>query len=84
MLPTLLEDYAVFHAHVTLWCRQNGMVANTTKTKAMLITTRQMRATLNDDQLQVEMDGQLLANIENDKLLGAMINKNLSWNEHIV
>ncbi len=48
----------------------------------MLITTRQNKATL-DDQFQVVMDGQLLANVESDKLLGVMININLSWEEHI-
>ncbi len=29
------------------------------------------------------MDGQLLANVESDKLIGVMISKNLSWEEHI-
>ncbi len=58
------------------------MAANNTKSKAMLITTRQRRATL-DDQLQVVMDGQLLANVESDKHLGVMISKDLSWEEHI-
>ncbi len=47
----------------------------------MLITTRQKRATL-DDQLQVVIDDQLVANIESDKLLSVMINKNLSLEEH--
>ncbi len=58
------------------------IAANTTKTNDMLITTRQQRATL-DDQLQVVMDGYLLANVESDKPLSVMINKNLSWEEHL-
>ena len=37
---------------VASWCKQNGMVINTDKTKAMLITTRQRRSRL-DDSLQL-------------------------------
>ncbi len=29
------------------------------------------------------MDGKMLENVESEKLLGAIINKNLSWEEHI-
>ncbi len=73
-LPGLNKNLTEDMANAPLWCKQNGMAANTTRTKARLITTRQKRPTL-DDQLQVVMDGQLLANVESDKLLGVMINK---------
>ncbi len=81
--PDLNQNLTENMANVSLWCKQNGMAANTTITKAMPITTSQKRVTL-DDQLQVVMDSQLLANVESNKLLGVIINKNLSWEEQIV
>ena len=38
-LPDLNKNLTEHMANVSLWCRQNGMAANTIKTKAMLITT---------------------------------------------
>ena len=31
------------------WCKQNGMIINTEKTKVMLVTTRQRRSMINDE-----------------------------------
>ena len=59
------------------------MAANTTKTKTVFITTMQKSATLKEDQIQVVMFRELLTDVESDKLLGAIINKHLSWEEHI-
>ena len=33
------------------WCRENGMVINTDKSKVMLITSRQKRSNLKDNNL---------------------------------
>jgi hypothetical protein len=70
---------------ITEWCSENHMAPNATKTKVMLITTRQKRASLdvNERQLKVKMNGKYLENVTSEKLLGAIINNNLSWEEHI-
>jgi len=34
---------------LSLWCKQNGMVINSDKTKVMLIKSRQKRANMNDN-----------------------------------
>ena len=45
------------------WCKENGMVINTGKTKLMLITTHQKRATMNTDILFLNLNNQNLNTI---------------------
>ncbi len=61
------------------------MAANTTKTKVMLVTTWQKRASLpeNERKMKVKMYVKYLENVESEKLLGVVINYNLSWKSHI-
>ncbi len=70
---------------VSQWYTDNHMTANTTKTKVMLITTWQKRASLLENMmtLHVGMNRQYLENVSTDKLLGVKIIHNLSWEEHI-
>ena len=56
------------------WCKNKGMVLNSTKTKVMLITTNGLNLDFNMEPLQV---------ITNDKILGVFVDNNLTWNEHI-
>ncbi|MCG7879038.1 MAG: reverse transcriptase family protein [Candidatus Thiodiazotropha endolucinida] len=65
------------------WCTCNGMIINTTKTKAMLITTHQKRATLTTENLSLTLNSVDLNMISNDKILGVMIDNNLTWTHHI-
>ncbi len=71
--------------NINNWCNDNRMAANTTKTKAALITTWQKRLSLPEDQrqLHVTMNGDLLQNVTSDKLVGVTIDHNLSWEPHI-
>ncbi len=70
---------------VSEWCTDNHMLANASKTKTMLITTWQKRASLpeQDRILKVTLNYNQLDNVENDKLLGVHISNNLSWENHI-
>ncbi len=73
-------------AKVSTCCQENHMAANTTKTKVMLDTTWQKnRASLpeNERKLKVKMNRTYLENVESEKLLGVVINQNLSWESHI-
>ena len=61
-----------------IWCRKNGMLLNTDKTKVMIITSRQKRLHIltlsyNDIELQITTG---------DKILGVYIGGNLTWNNH--
>ncbi len=70
---------------VSVWCTDYRMLANASKTKAILITTWQKHASLpeQDRILKVNLNDTQLDNVENDKLLGVHINNNLSWENHI-
>ena len=65
------------------WCKLNGMLLNTDKTKAMLNTTSQKRLHLNNDILHLTYNNDVLNSVENEKVLGVRIDNNLTWSIHI-
>lgn len=65
------------------WCKLNGMVLNTEKTKVLLITTPHKRAKLQQDSLSITFKDMPLTNSNGEKLLGVHINHNLKWDDHI-
>ena len=64
------------------WCRQNGMVLNTLKTKVMLITSRQKRNNLHECALSLKYNDIDIKMTTSDKILGVHVDENLSWNDH--
>ena len=69
--------------NLSKWCKINGMVINTSKTKLMLITTHQRRATLEFDSLFLTLNEAERTTISKDKILGVTIDNNLLWSSHI-
>ena len=65
-----------------LWCKENVMVINTDKTKVLLITSRQKRYNLQNDNVLLNSNGFDLKLSSNDKILGVQIEDNLIWNGH--
>ena len=65
------------------WCKCNGMLINTTKTKVILITTHQKRTSLINGQLSLNLNDDRLNMITNDKVLGIVLDNNLTWSQHI-
>ena len=66
-----------------IWCRGNGMILNSTKTKVMLVTTNQKRQRLVNDNLDLKFDNETLDTVSNDKILGVFVDNNLTWSDHI-
>ena len=64
------------------WCRQNGMLLNTGKTKVMLITTRQRRIRLDASLHSLSYNEIYLQLTTGDKILGVYIEENFQWNNH--
>ena len=58
------------------------MVINTDKTKVMLITSRQKRPYLQDNNLELNFNDVDLKLSSNEKILGVQIEENLLWNSH--
>ena len=65
------------------WCKDNGMVLNTAKTKVMLITTKQKRIHINIEELSLKYDNERLNVISGDKILGVYVDNNLTFSGHI-
>ena len=64
-----------------IWCKGNGMILNSTKTKVMLVTTNQKRQRLINDNLK--FDNETLDTVSNDKIWGVFVDNNLTWSDHI-
>ena len=63
------------------WCLRNDMIVNIVKTSTMTAGTRQI---LNhNDALEMYMDGELLLAVDNQKLLGVVIDKHLTFDIQI-
>jgi ribonuclease P/MRP protein subunit RPP40 len=84
-VPELNDKLDTDMDNVDGWCGENGMAPNVPKTKSMLVTTWQKRASLpdNEKELCVKLKGQALQNVKTDVLLGTTINENLDWGQHI-
>ena len=66
-----------------IWCRSNGMILNSSKTKVMLVTSSQKRQRLYCDNLDLKFSNESLNMISNDKILGVFVHNNLTWSDHI-
>ena len=64
------------------WCRENGMILNTVKTKVMLIASRQKRTVLGHTVLNLQYNDIDIKMTTSDKVLGIYVDNNLTWNNH--
>jgi hypothetical protein len=64
------------------WCQENRMVLNPSKSKSMLITTRQKHQ-LQPLSLNLSVDGNTLKQVSSHKLLGVVIDDKLRWDAHV-
>ena len=73
------------HSVISLhrWCKGNGMVLNTSKTKVMLITTKQKRIHLDIGELSLNYENTKLNEISGDKILGVHVDNCLTFTGHI-
>lgn len=66
-----------------VWCRNNGMVLNSAKTKVMLVTTSQKRQRLQNTCLTLQYMDETLKTVSSDKILGVFVDNNLIWSDHV-
>ena len=69
--------------NLNVWCRNNGMILNSSKTKVLLVTTTQKRQRLQNENIDLKFNNESLNMISNDKILGVYVDNNLTWSEHI-
>ena len=65
------------------WCASNKVIINTKKCKAMLIYTRHRRVAMEYPTLHLQIGGNSVECVKSHKILGLIIDNNLSWREHI-
>ena len=66
-----------------IWCKNNGMLLNASKTKVMLVTTNQKRQRLNNANLKLNYVDESLQTVSSDKILGVFVDNNLMWSDHV-
>ena len=76
------QDLQMALQKLSVWCKLNGMLLITEKTKVMLITTSQKFIHLHNSILNLTFNNDSLKNIDNDKVLGIYIDINLTWSIH--
>ena len=67
------------------WCRDNGMVVSAEKTKAMLIISKSKESRLEtiDRDFYLNVNDTTIKNTKHEKLLGVIIDNNLSWQHQV-
>lgn len=65
------------------WFKLNRMIPNTKKTKHLLIGSVQRLSQSNETTMEIYIDNIKLEEAAGEKLLGVVIDSNLSWNLHI-
>ena len=69
---------------VTIWCEDHRMVTNTAETKYMLISTKQRRHHLRNNQLAITLNDKQLQQVKQHKVIGVDVDENLQWREHVI
>ena len=70
------------------WMEKDGhlvqiMVLNDAKTKCMLITTKQRRHHLRNNQLAITLNDQDLQQVTQYKVIGVVVDENIQWREQV-
>ena len=81
MIVNIVKTSTMTATNFKNWCLRNEMIVNIVKTSTMTAGTRQI---LNHNAaLEIYMDGELLRAEENQKLLGVVIDKHLTFDIQI-
>ena len=67
---------------ISSWCTENLMVLNPSKSKSMLMTTRQKHQ-LSPLTLNLSIDNKSIDQVDSHKLLGVVLDHQLCWKPHI-
>ena len=65
------------------WLTDNRLCVAGDKSKLMVIGTRKLRTQKLHEEMQIEVDGKEITESESEKLLGVVINNELTWSNHL-
>ena len=67
---------------ISSWIGNHGMALNVAKTESMVICTRPKLACLQGQRIQITHNGTAIKSVDSHKLLGLVLNEQLTWNSH--
>ena len=80
VLRDLMEQEA---NNSTLWLRDNRLCVAGEKSKFMVFGTRKLRASKVTNEAKIVVDGKEITETKSEKLLGVVINNELTWKNHL-
>ena len=85
ILSLVLICYSCMNEHICSWARENKLYMNMLKTKALLVTGKRLRKRIVQDsgQLEVKTDNAEIENVGNHKLLGMIIDEDVTYEVHV-
>ena len=81
-IESINENLQISLDEVDDWCKTNKMILHPEKSKSMIITTHQKRQ-LHQYQLKLRINNIDIEQVKKHKLLGIIIDENLTWEDHI-
>ena len=85
--PTTLQNKIQREADIsTSWVRDNKMVCSGSKTKLMVVGTKELRQSKlvkNNTQSEIIVDGCIVTESESEKLLDMIMNNTMTWHHHL-
>ena len=67
---------------ISSWIGNHGMALNVAKTESMIICTRPKLARLQGQRIQITHNGTAIKSVDSHKLLGLVLDEQLTWNSH--
>ena len=85
--PNILQQKIQREADLsTSWVRDNKMVCSGSKTKLLIVGTKELRRTKLTNQditIKINVDGHQVEESESERLLGIIINNRMTWEHHL-
>ena len=66
------------------WLKDNRMIVAGEKSKLLIVGTKELRRSkLTEEPLSILVDGKIVSETKSEKLLGIVINNQMTWKEHL-
>ena len=80
----LIEKIQAEASNSSQWLKDNRLCVAGEKSKLLVLGTREMRlAKLDRNDMEIVVDGKLVTESSSEKLLGLVMNNNLTWKNHL-
>ena len=82
--PLLLRDLIEKEARNSAgWLRDNRLCVSADKSKLLICGTKQLKAAREVPSMSIEVEGEIIEDSTSEKLLGVVLNNELTWKHHL-